>query len=126
MDKFTKRGADGSVDFAASANAYTKALTEWAAQNETPTETIETAVEAVFDRHDGRIAMPALVGLALQELNASPSQHKALDLRVRAYIKGQCNENKGRLDVMKGVGGGVARLARPGQPVPARETKKSA
>lgn len=126
MDKYTVRGTDGSVDVAASANAYAKALSAWATQNETPTETIETAVEAVFDRFDGRIAMPALVGLALQELKATPDQHKALSTRVRAYIKGQCADNTGRLDVMKGVGGGVARLARPGEEIPARPAKKSA
>ncbi len=126
MDKFTQRGADGSVDVAASANAYAKALTEWSAQNEIPSDTIETAVEAVFDRFDGRIAMPALVGLSLQELQATPDQHKALDKRVRAYLKGQAADNTGRLDVMKGVGGGVLRLARPGQEIPARPAKKSA
>lgn len=126
MDKFTQRGADGAVDVAESAKAYAKALTEWAAQNETPTDTIEAAVEAVFDRFDGRIAMPALVGLALQELKATPDQHKTLSTRVRAYIKGQNAENTGRLDIMKGVGGGVARLARPGQPVPADRGRKSA
>jgi hypothetical protein len=126
MDKFTQRGADGAVDVAESAKAYAKALTEWAAQNETPTDTIEAAVEAVFDRFDGRIAMPALVGLALQELKATPDQHKTLSTRVRAYIKGQNAENTGRLDIMKGVGGGVARLALPGQPVPADRGRKSA
>lgn len=126
MDKFTTRGADGSVDVAASANAYAKALTEWAAQNETPSETIEAAVEAVFDKFDGRIAMPALVGLALQELKATPEQHKALSTRVRAYIKGQNAENTGRLDIMKGVGGGVLRLARPGEEVPAERGRKTA
>ncbi len=126
MDKFTMRGADGSVDVAASANAYAKALTEWATQNETPSETIETAVESVFDSFDGRIAMPALIGLALQELGATPEQHKALTNRVRAYVRGQSADNTGRLDIQKGVNGGVARLARPGQPVPARATKKSA
>lgn len=127
MDKFTQRGADGSVDVAASANAYAKALTEWSAQNEIPSDTIETAVEAVFDRYnDQRLHMPVLVGFTLQELQATPDQHKALDKRVRAYLKGQCAENTGRLDIMKGVGGGVLRLARPGQEIPARPTKKSA
>jgi len=126
MDKFTQRGTDGSVDVAASANAYAKALTEWTAQNETDSDTIETAVEAVFDRFDGRIAMPALLGLTLQELSATPAQHKALTVRVCAYLKGQAAGNTGRLDVMKGVGGGVLRLATPGAEIPARPSKKSA
>lgn len=126
MDKFTVRGTDGSVDMAASANAYTKALSEWCTSNETASETIETAVEAVFDRFDGRITVPALLGLALSELGATPAQHKSLENRVRAYVKGQCAGNTGRLDMVKGVGGGVQRLARPGQEVPARAAKKSA
>jgi len=127
MDKYTKRGTDGSVDVAASASAYAKALTEWATQNEIPSETIENAVEAAFDRFDGqRQPMPALIGFALQELNADPSQHKTLTNRVHAYVTGQSAKNTGRLDIVKGVGGGVARLARPGEPIPARTAKKSA
>lgn len=124
MDKYTVRGADGSVDVAASANAYAKALTEWSAQNESDSEQIENAVEAVFNRFDGRIKMPALVNFALQELNATPAQHAALETRVRAYIKGQNADNTGRLDILKGIGGGVLRLAKPGEEVPAREPKK--
>lgn len=127
MDKYTKRGIDGSVDVAASASAYAKALTEWVAQNEIPSETIENAVEAAFDRFDGqRQPMPALIAFALQELKAEPSQHKTLTNRVHAYITGQSAKNTGRLDISKGVGGGVARLARPGEAVPARPAKKSA
>lgn len=126
MDKYTKRGTDGSVDVMASKEAYAAALTEWAAKNETSTETIETAVEAVFDRFDGRIAMPALIGFALQEMKATPDQHKLLSTRIRAYVQGQSAKNTGRLDVQKGVGGGVARLARPGQEIPARPAKKGA
>lgn len=127
MDKYTKRGADGSVDVAASAGAYAKALTEWAALNEIPSEQIETAVEAAFDRFDGqRLPMPALIGFALQELNAAPEQHKTLTNRVHAYVSGQSAKNTGRLDINKGVGGGVLRLSRPGEAIPARPAKKSA
>lgn len=126
MDKFTVRGTDGSVDLAASANAYTKALSEWCTSNEVASDTIENAVEAVFDRFNGRITTPALVSMTLAELGAAPSQHKALDTRVRAYLKGQCAGNTGRLDMVKGVGGGVQRLAKPGQEIPARAAKKSA
>jgi len=127
MDKFTKRGTDGSVDVAASASAYAKALTEWVAQNEIPSDTIETAVEAVFDRFNGqRLPMPALIGLALQELQATPDQHKTLTNRVHAYVSGQSAKNTGRLDISKGVGGGVLRLSLPGQEIPARPAKKSA
>jgi hypothetical protein len=127
MDKYTKRGTDGSVDVAASASAYAKALTEWAAKNEIPSENIENAVEAAFDRFDGQTQpMPALIAFALQELNAEPAQHKTLTNRVHAYVTGQSAKNTGRLEITKGVGGGVTRLARPGEPIPARTAKKSA
>lgn len=129
MDKYTKYSSDGSVDVSASAQAYAKALTDWKAQNEVPTETIEMAVEAVFDRLGGqRISMPALIHSALSELQAAPSQHKALTARVQSYVSGQCGlgdaRNTGRLDIQKGVGGGVLRLAVPGAEIPARPAKK--
>lgn len=130
MDKFTVIGTDGSADVAASANKYAKALTEWKALNEVPTERIEAAVEAVFDRFpDQRLSMPSLLHEAVTELKGTPEQHKTLSKRVRAYVAGQCcigdARNTGRLDIQKGVGGGVIRLALPGQDIPAR-VKKSA
>jgi hypothetical protein len=126
MDKFTKRGSDGSVDVAASANAYAKALTEWAAQNEIPTETIEAAVEAVFDANPGRVGMPALTSMAATSISSDPGAFNTLRLRVHAYVTGQSAGNTGRLDIAKGKGGGVLRLSLPGEPVPARQAKKSA
>lgn len=127
MDKFTKRDMDGSVDVAASANAYASALTKWVAENEIASDTIETAVETVFDRFNGqRLPMPALLSLSVGELGATPEQHKPLTMRVHAYVSGQSNEGKGRLDISKGKGGGVLRLAKPGQTIPARPAKKSA
>jgi hypothetical protein len=121
MDKFTRRGTDGSVDVAASANAYAKALTEWAALNEIPSADIEAAVEAVFDSHEGRLPMPALLSFAVQELSSEPNQFKTLTDRVHAYVKGQAEV--GRLNIGKGKGGGVARLALPGEPIPAPVAK---
>jgi len=127
MNQFTKRGADGSVDIAASANAYAKALTEWVAQNEIPSEQIETAVEAVFDGSTSeRISMPYLCNTAAGRLAQDSASFGTLVKRVHAYVTGQCAENTGRLDVQKGKGGGVQRLARPGEAVPARTAKKSA
>lgn len=131
MDKYTVIGSDGSADVAASANAYAKALSAWKAENEVPTETIEAAVDAVFDRFPGtRLSMPALLHEAVSELQGTPAQHKALTARVQSYVAGQCgtgdNRNTGRLDIQKGVGGGVLRLALPGDEIPARPAKKSA
>jgi len=110
MDKFTVRGTDGSVDIAASANAYAKALTEWTAENEIPAEEIAAAVNTVLDRHAGkRIPMPALLSLASQELGADAENFKVLSDRVHAYVKGQ--KEAGLLFVILGKGGGVSREA---------------
>lgn len=129
MDKYTVFASDGSVDVAASAASYAKTLTAWKVQHEVPTETIEAAVEAVFDRFQGtRLSMPALLHEAVSQLQGTPAQYKTLTERVQAYVSGQCGlgeaRNTGRLDIQKGVGGGVLRLARPGEEVPARPVKK--
>ena len=126
MDKYTKTGADGSVDEKASAIAYSAALSVWV-ENEIPSDTIETAIEAVFDRFPSqRLPMPALLSAAVAELSATPEQHNALTKRCHAYVSGQSAGNTGRIDIGKGKGGGVLRLSLPGQPVPARPAKKSA
>lgn len=110
MDKFTKRGTDGSVDVAASANAYAKALTEWCAENEIPADQIANAVNTVLDRHPGQnYPMPALLSDASQLLGATPQTFKVLSDRVHAYITGQATAKA--LFVIKGKGGGVSRTA---------------
>jgi hypothetical protein len=122
MDKHMVRDATGSVDVLASATKYAEALSAWCTEHEVDSDTIEGAVEAVFDRHDGkRMPVPALLSMAVTELGASPEQHKALTARVQAYVKGQTAA--GRLEVGKGPKGGVARLAKPGEPIPAKEPK---
>ncbi len=119
MDKFTVRDASGSVDVIASATKYAEALSAWVTENEVSADTIEAAVEAVFDRFDGkRLPMPALLSMTVTELGATPEQHKSLTARVHAYVKGQTAA--GRLEVGKGPKGGCGRLARPGEPVPAK------
>jgi len=109
MDKYTQRGTDGSIDVAASANAYAKALTEWSAENEVPAEQIVEAVNAVLDLHPGRIPMPALLSLAVQKMGATPETFKVLSDRVHAYVTGQTKANL--LFVVKGKGGGVSKEA---------------
>ena len=109
MDKYTQRGTDGSIDVAASANAYAKALTEWSALNEIPAEQITEAVNSVLDLHPGRIPMPALLSITVQQLGATPENFKVLSDRVHAYVTGQTKA--GLLFVIKGKGGGVSRSA---------------
>lgn len=108
MDKFTKRGTDGSVDVEASAQAYSEALTKWCVENEIPAEEIEAAANAVLDAHAGkRIPMPAFLSLAVQELGSTPETFGILSERVHAYVTGQAKAEK--LFVVKGKGGGVTR-----------------
>lgn len=123
MDKYTVRDSSGSVDVAASANAYALALTKFVAENEIASDTIELAVEAVFDTHTGRLPMPALLGAAVNELGATPAQFKTLTERVHAYVKGQAEA--GRLDIGRGKGGGVLRLSLPGEPIVAKPAKSA-
>jgi hypothetical protein len=126
MDKYTQFNSLGEADVAASANAYAKALSAWKNEHEIPSDRIENAVETVLDRTNGKIPMPALVNFAVNELSQDPSQFKGLAARVHAYITGQKQTDAnptGRLTVTNGKGGGVTRLARPGQPVPARVAK---
>lgn len=122
MDKYTVRGTDGSVDVAASANAHALALTKWIAENEVPVADIEAAVEAVFDKHP-KLPMPALLSAAVNELSDSPEAFKALTERCRAYVQGQAT--LGRLEIAKGKGGGVSRLALPGEPIPVKTAKSA-
>lgn len=121
MDKYTEFNSLGEADVAASANAYAKALTAWKSLNEIPTERIETAVEAVFDRTPGSLPMPALVNFAVNEISQEPSQFKSLSKRVHAYVTGQ--KLTGRISVKQGVKGGVSRVARVGEPIPAQVAK---
>lgn len=107
MDKHLVRGSDGSVDVAASANAYAKALTEWCAKNELPSEDIADAVNAVLDSRTGTIPMPALLGMATQSMGATPANFKVLSDRIHAYVTGQ--SKAGLLFISKGKGGGVSR-----------------
>lgn len=118
MDKYTQYDSLGVADVAASANAYAKALTAWKQANEIPTERIEAAVEAVFDRAKSRLPMPALISFTVNELSQEPGAHKSLSDRVHAYITGQ--RKVGRLLVVQGKGGGVERVVRPGEPIPAK------
>ena len=110
MDKYTKRGTDGSVDVAASATAYAAALNTWIGENEIPADQIATAVNTVLDLYPGQsVPMPALCSSAVANLNGTPAQFGALNKRVHAFVTGQ--KNAGLLTVAKGKGGGVSRPA---------------
>lgn len=120
MDKYTVRNTDGSVNLTGSVAAYTQALTEWVATNEIASDRIEAAVEVVFDKHNGRLPMPMLLSFAAAEISTEPGQFKTLQKRIHAYVNGQ--KTIGRLKVIQGQGGGVARLGRPGEALPVAQT----
>lgn len=118
MDKYTTRGDSGCVDLQASAKQYLAALTDWVAKNELPADTVNAALNAVFDRYPGqRIPMQMLISLTAQELGAGPSDHKMVAERVRATVKAQAAN--GQLSTALGAKGGTCRMAE----VPARPTK---
>lgn len=106
MDKYTKRSSDGSVDVAASTNAYAKALTEWSSKNDISSDVIAEAVNTVLAANAGsRVPMKALLGAAAQEIGFSPETFSAVTGRVHAYVTGQVEA--GMLFVVRGTGGGV-------------------
>lgn len=110
MDKHTIRdNTTGQIDIAASANNYAKALSLWISQNEIESEKIETAVNAVMDRFPEKLLMPMLVSLSVQEISEDPNQYKPLEKQVRAYIKAQ--QEAGKIEVKKGPGSGIKRIA---------------
>ena len=111
MDKFTKLTDTGAVDISASSAAYTAALTDWVASNELDSDLIDTAVNAVFDRHNSVIPIATLVSMSVAELGASPSQFSAFSKRVHAYVRGQITA--GNYSSKKGAGGGCQRTPSP-------------
>lgn len=130
MDKHTVRGPDGSIDFSASGNKYLAALREYADKNEVDTALIVDAMDYVFDESPSkdpekltRLTIGNLASRVSIALKVDPSLHNMVELRVRAIVK-----NQPRFHSLKGKGGGVARLARAGEPIPAlpEKTKKSA
>lgn len=122
MDKFVVYDATtGETDVAATVAAYATALTSWKSTNELPTSQVEAAVEAAFDSSEGeRTLMPLLVNSAIVVLNVQPDNYNAAEAQVRRYITGQAKT--GRLSVVRRKGGGVSRLARPGEPLPVAKT----
>ena len=132
MDKYTVRNSDGSVDVAASANSYTQALQEWISLKEfkrqaktevVPNESVEAAVESVFDTHQKRITTPALVNQVVLQLNPSLDKYTAVTNQVKTYLKQQVAS--GRLNVTSRRGGGISRVAKPGEEIPVNSEQDS-
>jgi len=109
MNKFTIR-TGSTVDIDASVAAYTEALTQWAADNDIPSDQIATAVNTVLDNADGeRVPMPALLNFAATELGSNYRNHSTLTDRIHDFVSAEVKA--GRLFTVKGSGGGVSRTA---------------
>jgi hypothetical protein len=117
---------DGSVDQEASRQAFDTALSKYIAERETEESTIAAAVSAVFDKFPGAaVNMPALASMALQHLNALPSNYSTLDEKCKQYVRDNAGAREsGKLFVIgKGKNGGVKRWA--DQPAAAPEAPAS-
>jgi len=102
--------SSGSVDVEATVSNFRSALVKHLAERETEQATIALAVHAVFDKNRGQvISMPALTGLALQELNAQPENFAALTDRVQEYVRDHSKGDASLFVIAKGKGGGVRR-----------------
>lgn len=105
---------DGNIDQDASRAAFDAQLTKFVAERETELSTIGNAVHAVFDAYKGAsINMPALANLALQRLNAQPSNFSTLEERTLQYVRDNAGtrESGAMFAIGKGKGGGVKRWA---------------
>ena len=102
----------GSVDVEATVSSFRAALVKHLAERETQNATIASAVHAVFDKNRGQVInMPALTGLALQELNAQPENYNTLSDRIQEYVREQSKGDASLFIITKGKGGGCKRRA---------------
>lgn len=111
MNSFTVRNSAGAVDVVASVSAYTQALQTWVSENEADVQQLTDTVNEVFDKYPSQVLpMPALVSMVVTELGATPSEHKTVTARVYAHVRCMAAEG-GTLQITRGKGGGVTRLA---------------
>lgn len=109
MDKHTVLNAMGEVDVTASVAAYEASLVKWVQENEIPSDSISTAVNAVLDRFPTkRVSINMLSGLAFAEMALDPALHRSVTQRIEGYIRGQVKT--GALESVKGKGGGIGRV----------------
>lgn len=103
---------NGKVDEEASLNVFQAQLDEFVAQHAVETDTIATAVAALFDKYLGKaIAMPTLSSLVCHRLNASPENHGALSEQTLNYVRANSKGDDSLFVIVKGQHGGVARRA---------------
>lgn len=113
----------GSIDQAASEQAFRTALSRRIAELETEQGQIADATAELFDQYRGQaIPMPTVGSMVAQKLNAQPENHAVLSERVKAYVRANSQETKDAAGVVtqhpdslfligKGKNGGVSRRA---------------
>ncbi len=113
MDKHTvRKSEDGSVDIAASVNAYAATLSKWVDENEIPVAVLEAAVDSVFDDQKSNDPLPktALIAYATGALSPDHSKLASVQTRIEAFLKGSS-----RFYPIKGKNGGIKRICRKGE-----------
>lgn len=115
--------SDGSIDQAASEQAFRTALVKRMAELETEGAEIAAATAELFDQYRGQaIDMPTLGSLVAQKLNAVPENHAVLSERAKQYVRANSQETKDAAGnvtqhpdslfvIGKGKGGGCYRRA---------------
>ena len=111
MDKFTVRKQDGSVDVAASTEAYATALSKWVNTHEVSNEEIDKQLSLVFDDYPGNVPTNFLVCLAARNLSVNSEAFPALKKRVHSFLKMELASST-KYALLRGVGGGVTRISK--------------
>jgi hypothetical protein len=113
----------GSIDQAASEQAFRTALSRRIAELETEQGQIADATAELFDQYRGQaIPMPTVGSMVAQKLNAQPENHAVLSERVKGYVRANSQETKDAAGnvtqhpdslfvIGKGKNGGVSRRA---------------
>lgn len=118
-------GNDGSVDVDASLTVAEDTIRAYAASQRADEETIQAALDQVFDSRPGvKMNMPFVINqtLTLMGVSEQPTNYKVLNDRVHAYIsansQGKTDKEtklverpESRFVIGKGKGGGVGRRA---------------
>lgn len=101
------RFSDGGVNVSGSVEAFRTALIDYVKGAEETNRQIDSALNAVFDKHPGkRMPVPTLISLTLGELKCSASEWTEKTELVHAYLK-----SNPTFSIKKGKGGGCARVS---------------
>lgn len=114
------RGSDGSVDTAATTQAFSTALAQKVSELETEETVIAEQVHGLYDENLGQpIAMPTIASMVCARLNAIPANHAYLTARTFDYLRansqgkvakdGSEDRPNSTFVVQKGKGGGLFR-----------------